>query len=74
MGYSKDLFLGPLLYVLYSSPIADIIRRHNLQYHIFDDDIQLYISFKLDSHQDLRSAKVKVQLFVRDIECWMVHN
>ena len=59
--------------MLYSSPIADIIRRHNLQYHIFADDIQLYISFKLDFHQDLQSAKVKV-LCVRDIECWMVHN
>ena len=60
--------------VLYSAPIADIIRRHNLQYHIFADDIQLHISFKLDSYQDLQSAKVKVQLCVWDIECWMVHN
>ena len=66
--------LGRLLFVLYSSPIPEIIRRHNLQYHIFADDIQLYISFKLVSHQDLQSAKVKVQLFARDIECWMVNN
>ena len=60
--------------MLYSSPVGDIIRRHNLQYHIFADDIQLHISFKLDSHQDFQSAKVKVQLCVRDIECWMVHD
>ena len=54
--------------------LHDIIMRHNLLYHILADDIQLYISFKLDSHQDLQSAKVRVQLCVRDIECWMVHN
>ena len=70
-GVPQGSILGPLLYVLYSAPIADIIRRHNLQYHIFADNIHLYISFKLDSYQDLQSAKAKVQLGVRDIECCM---
>ena len=35
--------LGPLLYLLYTSPIADIINLHNLQYHLYADDSQLFI-------------------------------
>ena len=38
--------LGPLLYVLYTAPFADIIKSHNLQYHFYADDTQLYDTFK----------------------------
>jgi len=34
--------LGPLLYVLYTTPFADIIKSHNLQYHFYADDIHNY--------------------------------
>ena len=39
--------LGPLLYLLYTSLIADIINLHSLQCHLYPDDSQLYISLKL---------------------------
>ena len=35
--------------VLYTSPVADIIKRHNLMYHLSADDTQLYVSLKLGS-------------------------
>ena len=38
--------LGPLLYVLYTVPVADIIKSHNLLYHFHADDTQLYVTFK----------------------------
>ena len=66
--------LGPLLYSLYTSPIADIINLHSLQYHLYADDSQLYISFKTDCFADLAQAKSSVELCVKDIEQWMTKN
>ena len=38
--------LGPLLYLLYTSALADTIRRRNLNFHFYADDSQLFLSFK----------------------------
>ena len=50
--------LGSLLYVVYSSPAADIIRRRNLNFHFYADDSQLFLSFKGAD----RSFESKLQL------------
>ena len=36
--------LGPQLFSMYILPISDIINRHDLTYHIYADDIHLYLS------------------------------
>ena len=73
-GVPQRFVLDPLLYLFYTSPIVDIIKFHNLQYHLFADDIQLYISFKTDCSYDLSLAKRRVECCVNDIDCWMVNN
>ena len=38
-GVSQGSVLGPLLYLIYTSPpLADIIKRYNLEYHFHADD------------------------------------
>ena len=36
--------LGPILFILYTKPLATFIRQHSISDQSFDDDVQLYDS------------------------------
>ena len=43
VGVPQGSFLGPVLYLLYTAPLAEIMRSQGLVYHFCADDTQLYI-------------------------------
>ena len=62
--------LGPVLYLLYTAPLAKVIRSYDLDYHPYADDTQFYFAFK---SVDV-DATTRVESCISAICRWMVLN
>jgi hypothetical protein len=46
MSWMENPVLEPTLFSLYITPIEDLMRSLGIDYHLYADDTQLYITFK----------------------------
>ncbi|KAL0883331.1 hypothetical protein ABMA27_016821 [Loxostege sticticalis] len=68
-GVPQGSILGPILYILYGADIVKNIKH--CSYHLYADDLQLYISFEPDDY-DLAVRKVNSDL--QSIAEWCLSN
>ena len=73
-GVPQGSVLGSILYLLYTAPLADILRLHDMQFHFYADDTQLYISFSTNDDLELTNSIAKTEKCLSDLDQWMSFN
>ena len=68
-GVPQGSIMGPLLYVLYTSPLARLVTNLGLQCHFYADDMQLFYVFK-----DTNVGCERIELCIKSIQGWMKKN
>jgi hypothetical protein len=70
-GFPQGSILGPYKYPMYTAPLFTIARKYNICIHMYADDTQLYVSFKV---KDSSEAMQRLRLCIDEIRKWMVSN
>ncbi len=68
LGVPQGSVLGPVLFTLYSAPLAEISRRHGLRVELYADDSQLYVAFH---SAQLMETVSRIQDCVAEIRSWL---
>ena len=70
-GVPQGSVLGPILYTLYTRPLGSIIGNHKVNFHMYADDTQLYVS---GSTSEVQSLCTTMSSCINDVKIWMETN
>ena len=74
-GVPQGSIMGPLIFTTYILPLGNIIRSHNLAFHIYGDDTQVYYtSFDPRNQADCLNSLNSLEKCIKDIQKWMTFN
>ena len=73
-GVPQGSVLGPLLYTMHTAPLAEVIKHHDMAYHFYADDTQIYMAFRPSSTGEPEYSKSRIESCIQDIGYWMTTN
>ncbi len=69
-GVPQGSILGPMLFSLYMLPLGDIFRKHNISFHFYADDVQIYLPVKTSD----KASFMSLLNCLRDFKTWLDQN
>ena len=70
-GVQQGSVLGPIIFCMYTLPLGAILFHHQLGYHIYADNTQIYLRCDV---QDPVSAIDKLNLAINAVRSWMIKS
>ena len=67
-------FLGLIFFTIYTQPLGDIVHQHNMHFHLYANDTQLYMTFDSNLDESKQSALSCTQSCINEIKDWMHYN
>ncbi len=73
-GVPQRSSLGPYLFNIYMTPLADILREIGIEFYVCADDHKLYLVFHPNDQDSADVAVNKTQRCMVEVKQWMVKN
>ena len=73
-GIPQGSILGPILFTIYTAPIGNIYRNNHIEFHLYADDTQLYLSFKPSILNSKLDCITSIENCINEINVWMTQN